>query len=94
MPLRAVYSNTMMTSLNSRISSSPSSLSRPATEVTSVSLSGAHHSYRPNVSTARGPGGPTPPVVHIASHTEVFADDRSYPDQDGKMGVRVISLCE
>ena len=77
----------MMTSLNSRVSSTVGSgMSRPATEATSVSLNGAHN-FRPNVSAVRGPGGPQPPVVHIASHTEVFADDRSYPDNDGKIGV-------
>ena len=76
----------MMTSLNSRISSTNSSLSRPATEGTSVSLSGGAHNFRATASGVR-PGGPNPPVVHIASHTEVFADDRYNPERDGKIGV-------
>ena len=79
----------MMTSLNSRISSSGQSLSRPATENTSASITDRHN-FRTQASAMRVgvQTGPTPPVVSIATHTEVFADERYKVERDDDMGVR------
>ncbi|KAI0716167.1 hypothetical protein C8T65DRAFT_125539 [Cerioporus squamosus] len=81
--LGKIYSNTMMTSLNSRIGTQQASMSRPPTDVTSgVSITHPHN-FRAGTASVRT-GGPTAPVVHIASHTEVFADDHYSSDSDNK----------
>ena len=73
----------MMTSLNSRIGTQQASMSNPHTDVTSgVSITGPHN-FRAGTTSVRT-GGPNAPVVHIASHTEVFADDNYSTDRDDK----------
>ncbi|RDX45069.1 hypothetical protein OH76DRAFT_1028418 [Lentinus brumalis] len=80
--LGKIYSNTMMTSLNSRINTQQT-MSRPPTDVTSgVSITHPHNFRAGNASVRTG--GPAAPVVHIASHTEVFADDHYSQDSDNK----------
>ncbi|EJF59788.1 hypothetical protein BD309DRAFT_1016901 [Dichomitus squalens] len=79
--LGKIYSNTMFTSLNSRLGTQQATTSRAPTDVTSVSITGTHN-FRGGSTSVRT--GPAPPVVHIASHTEVFADDVYSSDRDDK----------
>ncbi|KAI0757747.1 hypothetical protein C8Q80DRAFT_1265609 [Daedaleopsis nitida] len=76
--LGKIYSNTMMTSLNSRISTQ-ASISRAVTsELTSGSgnnFTGTNN-FRSGTTSVRT-NNPSAPVVHIASHTEVFDDHYS-----------------
>lgn len=85
MPALTVYSNTMMTSLNSRVGTQQT-LSRGTSDLTSgVSATGTHnfttnHNFRSATTSVRT-NNPGAPVVHIASHTEVYGDDQ-YSDKN------------
>ncbi|KAI0321918.1 hypothetical protein OF83DRAFT_1280079 [Amylostereum chailletii] len=70
--LGKIYSNTMMTSLNSRVGSRDPLRGSSGGGGTSVTLSGSNHAIRYAGAASRG----SAPVVHIASHTEVFTPDR------------------
>ncbi|KAI0762270.1 hypothetical protein C8Q74DRAFT_139542 [Fomes fomentarius] len=87
--LGKVYSNTMMTSLNSRVGTQQT-ISRGTSDIASgVSASGTHnfttnHNFRSGTTSVRT-NNPGAPVVHIASHTEVYGDDH-YSDKNQVLG--------
>ncbi|KAM5536367.1 hypothetical protein V8D89_009965 [Ganoderma adspersum] len=79
--LGKIYSNMMMTSLNSRSGTQQMATSRSTTDVTSRSITFAPN-FRPRTTSTFA--DQASPVVHITSRTEVFADDGDATDREDK----------
>ncbi|KAI1787646.1 hypothetical protein LXA43DRAFT_1164860, partial [Ganoderma leucocontextum] len=82
--LGKIYSNMMMTSLNSRAGTQQTATSRSAADVTSPSITGARN-FRTGTTSVRT--DQTAPIVHITSRTEVFTDDVSSTDREDKVTI-------